>query len=314
MIARLLLLLLLFAPQLATADDDPRMHIELLADENTSIEQLHSNISKATERALPILWNRIIVQGGQGLIPSGVKAIQFLQRATPSEGGVIISFDQHRVLDFLKMNSIPHISAMPKWHFSLKLSNSFGTAMAESAAMLEESARSEAEAWGYRLDGGHESLLLYWQWLDDGQIAFSARGTSKLGEYSETRAAILGEDPFVQLKPWLSAVLLKARDAYRSNPEELVAEDSAPASSDAQPVNRELVVSMKGRSSLPEQVLFEDELRRDPRILKLLLKEISRDSQQYHITLKESDDQWLLHWFSQRGLSLTPSIDGWVAQ
>ncbi len=311
MIARLLLLLLLLAPQLVAAADDPRMHIELLADENTSIEQLHSSIGKATERALPILWNRVVVQGGQKLIPANVKAIQFLQRATPSEAGVIISFDQHRVLDFLKMNSIPHIASMPKWRFSLKLSNSFGNPMPESAAMLEEAVRSEAEAWGYRLDGGRESLLLHWQWQDDGQVAFGARGTSRLGEYTETRTIIPGDDPFIQLKPWLSSILLKTRDAYASSPEELVAADGDTA---APPQNRELILNMKRRASLPEQVLFEDELRRDPRIIELSLKQINRDGQQYRITLKGSDDQWLPHWFNQRGLNLTPSIEGWVVQ
>jgi len=68
------------------------------------------------------------------------------------------------------------------------------------------------------------------------------------------------------------------------------------------------------QASLPEQVLFEDDLAHDPRTLSLTPRQVNRDRQQYRLQLKSLDDLWLIEWFRNRGLTLTQSVEGWVAQ
>lgn len=76
----------------------------------------------------------------------------------------------------------------------------------------------------------------------------------------------------------------------------------------------ELILTVVRRASLPEQVLFEEDLKKDPRILSLSLRQVNRDSQQYRVQLKGADDAWLTAWFRRRGLTLTASVEGWVAR
>lgn len=75
-----------------------------------------------------------------------------------------------------------------------------------------------------------------------------------------------------------------------------------------------LVLRVEHRASLPEQVLFEEDLRREPRILDLSLRQVNRDGQQYRLRLNGTDDQWLVQWFKRRGMTLSPTIEGWVAR
>jgi len=82
----------------------------------------------------------------------------------------------------------------------------------------------------------------------------------------------------------------------------------------AQPsLQRTGLLTVQRQASLPEQVLFEDDLARDPRIIRMTLRQINRGEQQYRLQLKGQDDRWLSDWFRQRGLVLTQSVEGWVA-
>ncbi len=74
------------------------------------------------------------------------------------------------------------------------------------------------------------------------------------------------------------------------------------------------LLTIERHESLPEQILFEDYLSHDPRVLSLMLKQVNSDQQQYQLQLKSSDAQWLTAWFSRRGMTLTQSFDGWVAR
>ncbi|GAV20178.1 hypothetical protein MMIC_P1142 [Mariprofundus micogutta] len=75
-----------------------------------------------------------------------------------------------------------------------------------------------------------------------------------------------------------------------------------------------LILMVHRHASLPEQVLFEEDLKREPRIADLSLRQVNRDGQQYRLRLNGSDDQWLTLWFKRRGLTLSPTIEGWVAR
>lgn len=312
MIRSLFLLIALFmAPQALLAASDPRMDIEVVADEANTVEALHANIRMAADMALPQLWQRIIPQAAQGQIPENLKAVRFLLRAAPSENGVAISFSQRRVMAYLEQNSIPHLPEQPHWNLAVELSSSSGRAMPQSAAMLEHYAADAAKAWGFATQGGREALVLHWHWLDSSQVELSVRGTSRLGEFSESRMVTAG-DPFLQLKPWLTEVLLKARDTYASNAMATPATDATPEIAAAAQLN--VMLTIERQASLPEQVLFEEELLRDPRVLDISLRQVNRDGQRYQLTLKGDDDQWLPLWFNRRGLSLSSGVEGWVAR
>ncbi len=304
---------------------DARMQVEVLAsdEKGSNLNELHANIPHAAKLALPLLWNRIIPRNARDSIPEKAKALMFMQRAAPTSNGVSIIFHEKRVLSYLKSNELPYIEQEPVWNISIQLRNEFGKTMSLSASLLLSYAEKSAIDWGYKLDESGYALILQWQWLDQGQVNLTARGTSRLGEFSETRLLAVG-DPLPQLEEWLAEVLLKARDAHASSQEETTLPpipDAAPASvaestEQLLPASQGsyLLLSIERQASLPEQVLFEDDLKREPNIISLSLKQVNRDLQQYRLHLKDPDDQWLVEWFRQRGLELSPTPDGWVAR
>jgi hypothetical protein len=318
----LLILTLSIIPALAATD--ARMQVEVLASDKkgTHLNELHENIRHTVELALPTLWNRIIPQKARNSMSKKVNALQFMQRATPTMMGVSITFHDRRVFSYLKSNELPYIEQEPVWNLSIQLRNTYGDAMQQSASLLQAYAEKSAIDWGYKLDESGDSLILQWQWLDQQQVRLTARGTSRLGEFSETRWLAAG-DPFPQLKTWLTEILLKARDAHAGRQQatapaiivEIPEQEAVPAEQPPPTVqDNYALLSIERQASLPEQVLFEDDLKREPRIISLLLRRVKSDVQQYRLHLKGSDNQWLVEWFSQRGLKLSPTVEGWVAR
>jgi len=323
---------------------DTRMQIDVRADQQqVEVSWLHANVQKAAALALPQLWNRIIPQSAHGLIPKRVRAIQFLQKASPTDNGVRITFNQKRVMAYLKKNKLPYIAQQPDLNVVLQLYNSAGRPMGQTANALLDNATRLAVPLGYRLDDQGASLVLLWRWLDDQHVRLNVRGTSKLNEFSETRRLQAG-DPLEQLKPWLRELLLQARDAYVESPDVAqtepgsdhsglaaltpsIAPSLAPQTADPQASSLalsapagfmkpavELQLRVMRQASLAEQVLFENELQQDSRILNLSLRQVNQEGQQYRLQLKGADDQWLTAWFARRGMMLKPTIEGWVAR
>lgn len=218
--AALLLVATLLATSLfataAQAEDDARMLVSITAGEEQgmSVQQLHTDIRQAAELALPVMWHRILSEASIAELPDNIKAIRFLQKATPTETGVDILFSHDRVYAFLKQQGI----------------TAFGDTPAETTATMPTTPGTDGAAAPVPLTS-HNYLTL----------------------------------------------------------------------------------SVERHASLPDQVLFEEDLRRDPRILELSLKQVNRDGQKYRVLLAGSDDQWMATWFLRHGLTLTPTIEGWVA-
>ncbi|MDQ6969245.1 MAG: hypothetical protein Q9M16_01880 [Mariprofundus sp.] len=330
---------------------DARMQVDVVAKtEQVEVSWLHANVRKAAALALPQLWQRIVPRSAHGLIPKRLKAIQFLEKASPTASGMRISFHQQRVMNFLKKHKIPYIAQQPALNIVLQVYNQAGQAMGQTANALLANASHLAKPLGYRMDDRGASLVLLWRWLDKQGVSLNLRGNSKLKEFSETRRLRAG-DPLKQLQPWLHEVLLKARDAYveqATTPVESVQAEAgtgtalAPAGQGGQqgmtglpaqglasaaviaagfntpPVAvthspLTLILRVQRQASLADQVQLEDELQQDPRILNLSLRQVNQQGQQYRLQLKGSDDQWLTAWFAHRGMTLTPTIEGWVA-
>ncbi len=309
----------------AFAAADARMQVDVVA-ETASVEVswLHSNVREAAALALPQLWSRIVPQYAHAMIPKRVKAVSFMQKASPTAEGIRITFHQQRVLSYLKEHDLPYIAEQPALNVVIQLYNEHGRPMGETTNELLDFAANEAAAMGYRIDDQGASLVLFWRWLNDKQVSLSVRGNSKLSEFSETRQ-MTSADPLEQLKPWMSAVLLKARDAHIEPTVVVETEGLELAPDQFNPLNDlamqslpkpevELHLTIQRETSLADQVLFEQDLRQDSRILELSLRQVNRDGQQYRLQLKGSDDQWLTQWFALRGMTLIPTIEGWVAQ
>ncbi|TLS68688.1 hypothetical protein FEF65_03040 [Mariprofundus erugo] len=316
---------LCLAVETAWAAPDSRMQVLVEPDEaqGSTLASLQTNITGAAELALPRLIQRIVPVHSRRNVPGNVKAITLVQRAIPGESGVTVDFQPRRVFAWLKANNIPVITEQPAWHLSVELQSAAGRTMTESAALLEQHAREVAAEDGFVLDDSASGLIVAWHWLDGRTVSLSVRGNTPLGEYAETRTLGSG-DPVAQLTPWLDEVLLRARDSYVEPAAVPVADDAssqepAAIAGAALPVvppvqDGYLLLKVQRQASLPEQILFEDELRHDRRILDLSLRQVNQDGQQYRLHLKGADDQWLGEWFRRRGMSLTPTIEGWVAQ
>lgn len=309
----------------AWAAQDSRMQVLVVPDQaqGSTLAALQTNISGAAEQALPRLVQRIVPVQSRRDVPRGVKAITLVQRAIPGDSGVTIDFQPRRVFAWLKANNVPVIAEQPSWHLSIDLQSAVGRSMTESAALLEQHAGEIAVEDGFGLDDSAPALIIAWRWLDERTVNLSVRGNTPLGEYAETRRLASG-DPVVQLMPWLDEVLLRARDSYveatvasgtvAASAQELPAIAGAPLPVVPPVQDGYLLLKVQRQASLPEQILFEEELRHDRRILDLSLRQVNQDGQQYRLHLKGADDQWLGEWFRRRGMFLTPTIEGWVAQ
>lgn len=315
-------LALLLGAATAQSAEDGRMQVFVQAgDDSADLNKLHTNIQYAAQLALPRLWDRLVTQQGRETVAGDINPVRFLQRATPTETGVIVTFSKKRVVAYLKERELPVIEEEPSLNLEVQLYSPAGQPMGQSASMLQAYAAGAASDWGVSLGGYGPSLVLQWNWLDQQQVNLTVRGTTLLGEYSESRWLGAG-DPVPQLGAWLVEVLLRARDATAAPPVEpvtVVPDDLGAPTTPGQPVvgtmqEKKLLLTIERRASLAEQVLFEDELRREQRVVGLLLHRVNRQVQQYRLHLSDADDAWLVEWFRLRGMELTPVVEGWVAR
>lgn len=327
----------------AYAAPDARMLVEVSAEQQqVELNWLHTHIKRASSMALQQLWNRIIPQSAHASIPRHVKAIRFLEKAIPTEQGMNILFHRKRVFEYLKAQHIPYIAEQPSLNLNIQLYDEGGRRMNQMAAELTDYAEEMAAFWGYRLDPQATPLVLLWRWMDHRQVSLDMRGGNADATPGYDLRRISSRDPLAALKPWLSEILVKTRDAHvvtaveESAPVEPAAMQVLDGVSMQSPVFQSglskppskglsmglptelsmpqgLLLTVQRQAALPEQVLFEDDLRHDSHVRSLLLKRVNRASQQYRLKLKGGDSQWLVQWFSDRGMHLRATEEGWVA-
>lgn len=325
----LAMLVLLGGAQMAGGD--MRLQVEVVPDEeNGSVQALRTDVKKAVELALPVLWDRLIPVHARHDMPEDAQGLGLLLRASPTADGMNITFNRSRVWQYLKKRNVPFIDAPPAFNVIVHMYNLAGIAMPQSAALLAGYAREEAARWGYEVREDAPALVLNWRWQDQQQVSLSVRGNSRLPEFAETRMLEAG-DPLPQMQAWLLEVMLKARDAYASDA--MIADSAAVATAGGAPdaggagvatgtlpgvsvpmSGLERMLTINRHATLPEQVLFEDALRRHPRVAALVPYLLSNNVQQYRLVLKSADDRWLIEWFARNGMQLSPRPDGWLAQ
>jgi len=302
---KVLLLCLYLLPNLGIAQtqEDPRFNISINFKDGKT-----PSVREQVKQALPILWDRIITQQARQAMPNNIKAMTLLRRVRPEQDGSIIQFSPERVWTRLEQENIPHIRTLPSFNLRIELTNAFGSSMQGSENEILAYAHEQSDALGVQLKANAPLLAIRIQWLDDIQVQLSARGQSRLSEFSETRNLDMSE-PFVQLKGWVIQTMIRARDAY--------VWQSAMVT-DANNVNDLVAPSLhlliEQKASLPEQIALETAIKTDPRVQSMLPSYLNYRSREYIIQLKQNDDSWIADWFAQRGMVATPNAQGWLIQ
>ena len=301
--ALLLCFCLLLHTGLAQSQEDPRFSVQL-AFENGNTPTLREQVNQA----LPVLWQRIIPKQALQRIPDTANAMTLLQRVRPEQGGSLITFNPARVRAHLEQKQIAYIRSLPVFNLQVHLINAFGNSMQSSERQLLSYAHEQAEALGVQFTAQAPLLDIRIQWLDDIQVQLSARGQSRLSEFSETRSLDMG-DPFKQLQQWIIETVIRARDAYAWQ------EQATQAQADI-PDNKALLVHLlvQKQASLSEQVALETALKRDPRVQSVVPTYLNAHSREYIVRLKQHDESWIEDWFAQRGMLATPDAQGWLIQ
>ncbi|MDX8389628.1 MAG: hypothetical protein R8M38_03965 [Mariprofundaceae bacterium] len=264
----------------------------------------HLKVSGAVEKALPILWQRLLPIAANGTMEPVADAQRLMRRIVPGHESILVGFDRDAVFHYLRQHDIPYLVVQPAFHLTLEMLNSLGDSMPQSQALISEHAKSLAMQWGITLDERAPRLSLTWQWLANHEIELRVLTTGKMVEFSEMRPAN-AEDPLTQLNQWLEEVLLKARDAYAYQPSEQA--DLMGTFPGIQLLTIERVLSLSA------QVEIEHALQADPRITIMLPYQYAHQHQRYQLQLN-GDDHWLADWFAQRHYHLAKVDHGWVAK
>jgi hypothetical protein len=296
---------LLVGAGLANADSDPRMVVEISADEQGKIPA----VQDAIQLALPVLWDRIILQSSRSSLSDSMKAMPFLLRVVPHTNGMQVTFNPERVWQYLDQHQIAYLKVAPHLNFEFGMVNRSGDSMPKTVDALRQHAQSVASKWGIQLDPASPLIVANWHWLDASQLYLNVQSDTALAQLSETRKMNAG-DPLAQLQAWVEELLLKAREG--------TVETSAPET----PIDMvqqadgvySMILTISQQATLPAQVVMEDALRQDAHVKAVIPRFLSSDTRQYRILLTGMDDSWVEAWFRHRGMQATPSPDGWLVQ
>lgn len=287
------------------ADSDPRMVVEVVADEEGNVP----SVEKAIQRALPVLWDRIVEDSARPALSNKIKATPFLLRVVPRSDAVQVTFNQQRVWQYLDQNFIAYLKEAPRIKLQIQMINQNDTSMPKTAEALQAFAESAALKRGVVLDDKAPVLMATWRWLNASEVYLTVRGNSLLTEYSETRT-VEADDPLVQLQVWVKDLLLKVRTAH-------IAATTTVAE---QPVKKkwedgiELILTIEQPASLPEQVVLEDAFRQNSRVKALIPTYLSANRREYRVLLNGEEDAWISAWFQRRGMQVSPTPYGWLVQ
>ncbi len=288
------------------ADTDPRMVIEITADEEGHLPP----VEEAIQQALPILWDRVVEGTTRASLSDRIEATPFLLRVVPHPDGIQVTFNRQRVWQYLDQHHIAYLREAPRLNLHIQMTNQNDISMPKTAAALLSYAESIALERGIVLDHNAPMLMASWRWLDTSQVYLSVQGHSVLAGFSETRNLESG-DPLAQLQAWVSELLMKIRDAY------IVNRSVMPDMSAKQQVRDggiELILTIEQPAGLSSQVALEDALRQNSRVKAVIPTYLSAMSRQYRVLLKDKDDAWLEAWFRHRGMQITPTPYGWLVQ
>jgi len=296
-----LLCLFVLLPNTVTAAEDFRLRVEIVNHETLGNRP---DLVAAMRQAIPLLWDRLIPRSQRAMAENLTGSLNMVSRIVPGEKMTMVEFDHQAVFAYLSRSHISYLATAPGFRLDIQMQNSVGLPMLQSKNLIEQYARHLTSHWGIDSSVMAPSLILDWQWLDATHVRLDASGDSRLQPFNEVRDTG-NSDALVFLQAWLEETLLRARDAYAFAP-------GAVAGIPQQGGENLTAWLFVDRSlSLGEQVVLEDALQSDPRILQLIPYSYSNQGLRYRIMLKGLDSNWFSDWFTHRDFVVEAVAGGW---
>lgn len=298
--AGLLLLLVSCLPGLSYAAEDVRMTVKITRQESAAARP---NLVAAMRQAVPLLWDRLIPRDRRGEADNLTGALNMVSRIVPAESTTSVDFSRQAVFDYLDHSHMAYLADTPSFHLVLQMQNSVGLPMHQTEELLEQYAQELAIRWGIKLTESAPELIVDWKWIDASYVQLTIGGDTPL-HISEQVRDFAGGDPLEAMQRWLEDVLLEARDSFVSAPGGHQEETGAQAE------NVGVWLFLDRSLNLGEQIVLEDAIRSDSRVLKLIPHTYSKQRLRYRLVVRGFDTNWISEWFKHRDFQVTVATDG----
>ncbi len=301
MFTGLLLLLVTCLPPSALAAEDIRMKVEI-ARQGTA--GARPSLVAAMRQAVPTLWDRLIPREWRAEAENLTGTLNMVSRIVPARSTTLVEFNRQAVFDYLGRSHIAYLATVPGFHLAIRMQNSVGMPMHQTEGLLEQYALKIAVRWGIGLSETVPELIINWKWIDASRVQVTIRGDTRLHVSGQIRD-IAGEDPLEYMQDWLEELLLQARDGYAFTPGERQEKAGQQTESLA------IWLFLDRPLSLGEQVVLEDAIRSDSRVLRLIPHTYSNQRLRYRLVVRGLNASWVAEWFRQRDFQVTPVTGGW---
>ncbi len=285
------------------AQGDPRMVVEITADEQGNMPA----VQDAIQQALPVLWDRLVEPAARSTLSDKVRATPFVLRVVPQNDRIQVIFNQDRVWQYLDQQKIAYLKESPRFDLKIRMINSNGGDMPKTEEALQAYAGERAARYGMVLTTDAPSVILNWRWLDRASLYLSIEGDSALSGFSETKSLESGE-ALEQLQAWIDSLLVNMRNSALTKTKET----SEPPAVEPVKNELELLITIEQSSTLPAQVVLEDALRHETAVKAVIPLLLSADRRQYRVLLNAPDDRWVATWFRRRGMQAESTPAGWL--
>ncbi len=286
--------------QSGSAQEDGRFSIDLPLAMGESWQQLRQQgLDRVLDRILPRVERRKV---------GSLSPERFLMQVVPDAHQVHFRFRQHALLDRLHAHGLHPLVEAPRIALQLMMTDTAGQRLSQTEMLLRQQADAMATRLGIVLADDGVSLALQWHWLDDHWASLTVGGDVAALAVLGGEHQIDTQAPMAQFTQWMERILQRARDmAY-----------PAGDAGDRQLSDRytevgipigEMTLTIHRTATLAEQVGMEQVLLAQPQVKGLVPLWLDRSLQRYRLQVSGTD--WLVSWFSQRGMQARAVNGGW---
>ena len=272
----------------------------------------HDDWKQKVDDGMAVVLDRLLPQKERAQVT--LAGVPYLLRATPSPQRVRFQFRPLAVIAALERRALHPLKVAPRLALQIAMHDASGVEMAQTETLLRDEARTIAERWGIDLREPEAAapdamaLRLDWRWMDDQWLALTVVADDgrlvALGGESRIDAGA----PMEQLHARLQRILLRARDAARSEREQNP-RITQPVAVPEQAGEQTVTLTIMQPATLAEQVGLEQVLRAVPQVKAITPLVLSRQWQRYRLTVR--DTAWVVGWFANRGMQAVLTPDGW---
>jgi len=300
------LCLLFFWMGAAQAADigDTRFQVDL----NFEDTGVAPSIPDQVQQALPQLWQRIVPQSEQATWHN-LQAMLLLKSIHPHGLSSTIIFNKQRVWQELKARKIPYIHSLPRFYITLDILDTLGRHNTPMEVELNTYINQISQQWGIQRNKSGTLLALHVQWLNDRQFYISVlqQGHDSQGDQQHS---VQDNHAIQALQTSLLNTLLRVRN--QSLVQTTIQQAQIPEEQAVETLS--FVLHIQGQTSLSHQILLENALQSDSRVISITPTHIEGKNQSYQVVVNQAPELWLESWFFQRGMTATLGLEGWLAE